>query len=238
MMRLMICRFNTVDGFQGQEKDIIILSCVRSGPNLKAIGFLKDPRRMNVALTRAKSSLFIIGNGPTLERGDERWKGIVGDARERGFFIDYTPSTFAPEAEPIPKKVKKPSSPMAKASIHSSASKAIDAARLASIQNAAIDTVKPNFTEAVKQKRKFDAEMSPVNEKKLRVDDRHVPMASPKIPHDQTGRPGTNGANGSSVKPSMSVTRPGPPPAPKSIVPPPRPAEEVLFIKKKKARYP
>ncbi|ORY29551.1 SEN1 N terminal-domain-containing protein [Naematelia encephala] len=80
--------FNTVDGFQGQEKDIIILSCVRSGPNLRTIGFLRDPRRMNVALTRAKSSLFVIGNGPTLERSDERWKTIVGDARERGFFIE------------------------------------------------------------------------------------------------------------------------------------------------------
>ncbi len=81
-------RFNTVDGFQGQEKDIIILSCVRSGPNLQSIGFLKDVRRMNVALTRAKSSLFVIGNGPTLERSDERWRTIVGDARERGFFVN------------------------------------------------------------------------------------------------------------------------------------------------------
>lgn len=91
-------RFNTVDGFQGQEKDIIILSCVRSGPNLQSIGFLKDPRRMNVALTRAKSSLFIIGNGPTLERTDDRWRTIVGDARERGFYADvsYNRSQVSP----------------------------------------------------------------------------------------------------------------------------------------------
>lgn len=82
-------RFNTVDGFQGQEKDIIILSCVRSG-NLRSIGFLKDPRRMNVALTRAKSSLFVIGNGATLESSDERWKTIVGDARDRGFFVNVS----------------------------------------------------------------------------------------------------------------------------------------------------
>jgi len=87
-------RFNTVDGFQGQEKDIIILSCVRSGPNLRTIGFLKDVRRMNVALTRAKSSLFVIGNGPTLERSDERWKTIVGDSRERGFFVDVRGPRF------------------------------------------------------------------------------------------------------------------------------------------------
>ena len=83
-------RFNTVDGFQGQEKDIIILSCVRSGPNLQTIGFLKDARRMNVALTRAKSSLFIIGNGATLERSDERWRTIVSDARQRGFYANVS----------------------------------------------------------------------------------------------------------------------------------------------------
>ena len=79
-----------MDGFQGQEKDIIILSCVRSGPNLNSIGFLKDARRMNVALTRAKSSLFVIGNATTLERGDERWRTIVQDARMRGFVIDVS----------------------------------------------------------------------------------------------------------------------------------------------------
>lgn len=49
---------NTVDGFQGQEKDIIIISCVRNTPN----SFLSDPKRMNVALTRAKHVLYIIGN--------------------------------------------------------------------------------------------------------------------------------------------------------------------------------
>lgn len=82
-----------MDGFQGQEKDIIILSCVRSGPNLNTIGFLRDTRRMNVALTRAKSSLFVIGNGATLERSDANWRTIVGDARERGFFINVGTNT-------------------------------------------------------------------------------------------------------------------------------------------------
>ncbi|ORX36373.1 SEN1 N terminal-domain-containing protein [Kockovaella imperatae] len=92
--------FNTVDGFQGQEKDIIILSCVRSGASLPSIGFLKDPRRMNVALTRAKSSLFILGNGATLERSDQRWNTIISDARDRGFFVNYTSATFAPAPAP------------------------------------------------------------------------------------------------------------------------------------------
>lgn len=82
--------FNTVDGFQGQEKDIIILSCVRSGPNLSSIGFLRDFRRMNVALTRAKSSLFVIGNAATLERSDDKWRAIIGDARDRGLLINVS----------------------------------------------------------------------------------------------------------------------------------------------------
>lgn len=80
--------FNTVDGFQGQEKDIIILSCVRSGLNLMTIGFLRDFRRMNVALTRAKSSLFVLGNAATLERSDQKWNTIVKDARERNLLVD------------------------------------------------------------------------------------------------------------------------------------------------------
>ncbi|BEI80229.1 hypothetical protein CcaverHIS002_0107580 [Cutaneotrichosporon cavernicola] len=87
--------FNTVDGFQGQEKDIIILSCVRSGPNLTTIGFLKDFRRMNVALTRAKSTLFVLGNASTLERSDQRWNTIVNDARERGLLVDYDSTLFS-----------------------------------------------------------------------------------------------------------------------------------------------
>lgn len=79
--------FNTVDGFQGQEKDIIILSCVRAGPNVRSVGFLADVRRMNVAFTRAKSSLFILGHAATLERSDAIWARVVQDARERSHLL-------------------------------------------------------------------------------------------------------------------------------------------------------
>lgn len=75
--------FNTVDGFQGQEKDVIILSCVRAGPGVNHVGFLADVRRMNVSITRSRSSLYILGHAATLERSDRVWKEIVQDARDR-----------------------------------------------------------------------------------------------------------------------------------------------------------
>lgn len=56
---------NTVDGFQGQERDIIYISLVRSNDN-NEIGFLKDYRRMNVALTRARKKLVVIGDSSTI----------------------------------------------------------------------------------------------------------------------------------------------------------------------------
>ena len=58
-------RISTIDSFQGQEKEIIILSLVRSNDE-SIIGFLKDYRRMNVAITRAKEKLFVIGDSATI----------------------------------------------------------------------------------------------------------------------------------------------------------------------------
>ena len=58
---------NTVDGFQGQERDIIIISLVRSNEE-GDIGFLRDLRRMNVAMTRARMKLIIVGDSSTLCR--------------------------------------------------------------------------------------------------------------------------------------------------------------------------
>lgn len=58
---------NTVDGFQGQERDVIVISMVRSNDEGQ-IGFLRDLRRMNVAITRARMKLIILGNRETMTR--------------------------------------------------------------------------------------------------------------------------------------------------------------------------
>ena len=58
---------NTVDGFQGQERDVIFISLVRANEDGQ-IGFLNDLRRMNVAITRARMKLIILGDASTLTR--------------------------------------------------------------------------------------------------------------------------------------------------------------------------
>ncbi|KAJ1675825.1 DEAD-box type RNA helicase [Spiromyces aspiralis] len=73
--------FNTIDGFQGQEKDIIIFSCVRAGGS--GVGFLADTRRMNVGLTRARKSLFVLGNSKFLNT-HPLWRQLIEDSARRG----------------------------------------------------------------------------------------------------------------------------------------------------------
>ncbi|KAB8294774.1 hypothetical protein EYC80_006736 [Monilinia laxa] len=73
--------FNTTDAFQGREREIIIFSCVRAKAS-GGIGFLNDIRRMNVGLTRAKSSLWVLGDSRALEQG-EFWNRLIQDAKGR-----------------------------------------------------------------------------------------------------------------------------------------------------------
>ena len=68
---------DTVDAFQGREKDYVIVSCVRAGN--EGVGFLRDERRLNVALTRAKHGCVVIGREATL-RTDARWRGLLDAA--------------------------------------------------------------------------------------------------------------------------------------------------------------
>ena len=85
---------STVDGFQGREKDVIIVSCVRQGKGgggsaskggrARSIGFVSDVRRMNVALTRGKYGMWVVGDVEVLSGGSEEWAALAADARRRG----------------------------------------------------------------------------------------------------------------------------------------------------------
>jgi superfamily I DNA and/or RNA helicase len=74
----------TVDSFQGQERDVVYISLVRSNDKGE-IGFLKDYRRMNVAMTRAKKKLVIVGDSATI--GQDKFFGALIDYFEKqGFY--------------------------------------------------------------------------------------------------------------------------------------------------------
>ena len=76
----------SVDAFQGREKDFIILSCVRSNEKT-GIGFLNDPRRLNVAMTRARSGLVILGNPKVLSR-QRLFHDLLNHFRDEGCLVE------------------------------------------------------------------------------------------------------------------------------------------------------
>jgi senataxin len=93
---------DTVDSFQGQERDVIILSLVRAhapgaaaapagdaaggGSTRATLGFVTDVRRMNVALTRARRALWVLGNAASL-RAAPQWAALIDDAVARGAVV-------------------------------------------------------------------------------------------------------------------------------------------------------
>lgn len=77
----------TVDGFQGGEEDVIIISTVR-GNEKGLVGFLSKRQRANVSLTRARHCLWIFGESKTLVESGTVWKRVVEDAKERGCFYN------------------------------------------------------------------------------------------------------------------------------------------------------
>jgi senataxin len=79
---------STVDSSQGSESDVIIISFVRTGKQA-SVGFLTDNRRLNVALTRARHQLIVVGNANTLARVSDAVaiQALLEDARERGFIL-------------------------------------------------------------------------------------------------------------------------------------------------------
>jgi len=76
---------DTVDGFQGREKEIVILTLVRSNKN-KNIGFLKDLRRLNVSITRAKKKCIIIGDRNTIS-SNETYEKLIDLAQNKGGYF-------------------------------------------------------------------------------------------------------------------------------------------------------
>lgn len=76
---------NTVDGFQGDEREVIILSCVCA--NGRNIGFLNDARRLNVSITRAKDTMVILGHARTLESVESDIKIMIADLRRRNKYF-------------------------------------------------------------------------------------------------------------------------------------------------------
>lgn len=98
---------NTVDAFQGQERDVIIMSCVRASSH--GVGFVADIRRMNVALTRARRALWVMGNANALIQSED-WAALIDDARARNCYMDMdsVPKEFyipkGPTLAPLPGK--------------------------------------------------------------------------------------------------------------------------------------
>ncbi len=84
MLRVDGLEIKTVDGFQGREKEVVIVSFVRSNKS-GDIGFLRDLRRLNVSITRAKRKLVLIGDSHTLEN-EGCYKRLVELAKERGAY--------------------------------------------------------------------------------------------------------------------------------------------------------
>ncbi|XP_061360518.1 uncharacterized protein LOC133304491 isoform X2 [Gastrolobium bilobum] len=78
-------KVSTVDGFQGGEEDVIIISTVRYN-DMGSVGFISNFQRTNVALTRARYCLWIVGNGETLMHSGSIWERLVLDAMARGCY--------------------------------------------------------------------------------------------------------------------------------------------------------
>ena len=80
------CRVGTVDSFQGQETELVVFSATRSN-EFSDMGFLRDPRRLCVAITRAKRGLILVGDVQTL-RSSHHWAALIDSCQARGCLVD------------------------------------------------------------------------------------------------------------------------------------------------------
>lgn len=81
---LKVPKIGSVEEFQGQEKDIILISTVRS--NCRNIGFVKEPKRLNVAISRATTLIVIFGNSQTLSE-DKNWKRLINISKDNNTYV-------------------------------------------------------------------------------------------------------------------------------------------------------
>ena len=92
----------SVDSFQGQEKELVVFSAVRSN-RLSELGFLRDSRRLNVAVTRAKQGLIVVGDATTL-KSCRYWKALLDSCHERGCAMTEEEYILAKAQSPINKR--------------------------------------------------------------------------------------------------------------------------------------
>nr|KAF6277232.1 senataxin [Pipistrellus kuhlii] len=88
-----LAEVDTVDAFQGRQKDCVIVTCVRANAMQGSIGFLASLQRLNVAITRAKYSLFILGHLRTL-MDNHHWNHLIQDAQRRGAIIRTSDKSY------------------------------------------------------------------------------------------------------------------------------------------------
>lgn len=89
LRRVLDVEVSTVDGYQGREKEVVVISFVRSNSR-REIGFLEDLRRLNVSLTRARRKLIMVGDSSTLS-ANETYRRLIEFVKKRGTYVTLKP---------------------------------------------------------------------------------------------------------------------------------------------------